>query len=209
MKITLIVVLSIIILWTIYGFFASRVEQAEYSVIDKKQQYEIRVYPKHLVAQATVSGNYNQSLNGGFKIVAGYIFGSNKKSQPVAMTAPVIVANASDSENIAMTAPVIASGTNQSRTISFVMPKEYTLESLPVPTDPRVKIVEVPEQKFAVLRYSGWRSNSLTESQGKKLLQLLEKDGVRVVTKDYSYAGYNAPFTPPWMTRQEVMVQIN
>ena len=208
MKITLIIAICVIVLWTIYGYFASRVEQAEYSVVDKKNGYEIRVYPKHLVAQASVSGNYTESLNQGFSIVAGYIFGGNKKSQPIAMTAPVTIGNTSESQNIAMTAPVTASGTNLNRTISFVMPKEYSLESLPVPTDPRVKIVEVPEQRFAVLRYSGWRSNSLTEKQGKKLLQLLEKDGVSMVSKDYTYAGYNAPFTLPWMTRQEVMIEI-
>jgi effector-binding domain-containing protein len=209
MKITLIILLLLLVAWTIYGYFSSRVEQAQYSLVEKKKGYEIRMYAKHIEAQTNLSGDYDQTLNQGFSIVAGYIFGGNKKKQPIAMTAPVTIGSSDQSQNIAMTAPVSVSGTNQSRTISFVMPKKYTMETLPEPTDSRVKIIEVPEKKFAVIRYSGWRSSSKNEQKGQQLLQLLEKDGVNIVSKDYVYAGYSAPFTPPWMARQEVMIEIN
>ena len=206
-KIILIAIAVLLVLWSLYGFFASRVEQAEYSVVSETKDYEVRKYPEHIVAQATVSGEYDKSLSEGFTIVAGYIFGGNKKQEPIAMTAPVVIEK-DTSTPIAMTAPVVAEGTDESRTISFVMPKKYTMETLPVPTDSRVKIVKVPEQTFAVLKFSWWRSTSRIEKYGKKLLESLNKDGVVTVNDEVKYAGYNAPFTPPWMTRNEVMIEI-
>lgn len=206
MKTIIIVLVIIFVLWSIYGFFASRVEQAQYSVLEKKEGYEIRSYPKHIVAQTSVSGDYEKSLRDGFRIVASYIFGGNKKKQSIAMTSPVSVNN--DSQKIAMTAPVNVSGDSQTRTIAFVMPKKYTLESLPEPTDSRVQLVEVPEKTFAVLGFSWWRSNDRTQKMGKKLLLLLENDGITVISKEFNYAGYTAPFTPPWMNKQEVLVEI-
>ncbi len=207
--IILIVIAVLLVVWSLYGYFAARVEQAEYSVLSENKVYEVRKYPEHIVAQATVSGEYTESLNEGFTIVAGYIFGGNKKQEPIAMTAPVVIGNEEDTSTpIAMTAPVVAGGTNESRTVSFVMPKKYTMETLPVPTDPRVKIVKVPEKTYAVLRFSWWRTTSRIEKSGKKLLEQLNKDGVAIVSEEVKYAGYNAPFTPPWMNRNEVMIEI-
>jgi hypothetical protein len=145
-------------------------------------------------------------MNSGFSIVAGYIFGGNVKKENIAMTAPVVMQEKS-SEKIAMTAPVVMSDTGNSRTISFGMPKGYTLETLPTPTDPRVKLVEVQDKKFAVITFSGYRTNTRIEKMEEKLLSSLAKDKVEVIGVP-SYAGYNAPGTPPWMTRNEVLVEV-
>lgn len=202
----LIAVVVVLVLWSAWGFFSSRVEQAEYTVLSKADGYEIREYPAHIVAQTTVQGAYSEALNEGFRIVAGYIFGGNTKKEGIAMTAPV-TDEKSTSQNIAMTAPVVAETAGESRVISFGMPRSYTLETLPTPTDPRVKIVMVPAKKYAVLRFSWWRSDDRVKSMEAALLAALSRDGV-LVEGSPSYAGYNAPWTPPWMTRNEVMVEI-
>jgi effector-binding domain-containing protein len=206
MKITLCVIVLILVLWSIYGYFGSRVEQAQYSVIKKAKGYEIRNYPRHIVAQTTVTGSYRQSMSTGFSIVAGYIFGANTKKQSIAMTSPVVMEGGT-SEKIAMTAPVMVNNGSESRTISFGMPKSYTMETLPTPSDSRVKIVEIPDKKFAVLRFTGYRTDSRIQNMEKKLLELLSRDKVEVLSKTF-YAGYNAPGTPPWMTRNEVLVEV-
>lgn len=206
MKITFYIIVTILILWSIYGYFGSRVEQAEYSVIKKGDGYEIRNYPAHIVAQTTVSGSYQESMNKGFSIVAGYIFGGNTKKESIAMTSPVTV-QGSSSEKIAMTAPVMISNEGDSRILSFGMPKSYTLQTLPTPTDDRVKLVEIADKKFAVMRFSGYRTNTKIQEIEKKLLAALVADGVEVVGTPL-YAGYNAPGTPPWMTRNEVLVEV-
>jgi hypothetical protein len=205
MKTSLIIV-GILILWSIWGYFGSRVEQAEYSVLEKKKDYEVRNYPSHIVAQTSVTNaNYNSAMNSGFSIVASYIFGGNTKKEKIAMTAPVVEKDAS--ENIAMTAPVMVNMQGDSRVISFGMPRGYTMETLPTPNDPRVKLREVKEQKMAVLRFSWFRSESRINTMKDKLIADLARDGIETIGSP-SYAGYNAPWTPPWMTRNEVLVEV-
>ena len=206
----LIALIVIIALWSISGFFGSRVEQADYTVLQKKDGYEIREYPAHIVAQTTVQGSYGESMSSGFRIVAGYIFGGNTKKESIAMTAPVVAQKGEVkkvSESIAMTAPVVAITEGDSQTISFGMPRSYTLETLPTPNDSRVKIVMIPAKKYAVMQFSWYRSDTRVKSMQERLLSALARDGV-VAEGSTAYAGYNAPWTPPWMNRNEVLVEI-
>ena len=206
----LIALFVIVVLWSISGFFGSRVEQTDYTVIEIKDGYEIREYPAHIVAQTTVKGSYGESMNNGFRIVAGYIFGGNTKKESIAMTAPVVAQSGKGekiSESIAMTVPVVATTDGDFQIISFGMPRSYTLETLPTPNDPRVKIVMIPTKKYAVLRFSGYRSDARVKNMQEKLASALVRDGV-ATEGGTAYAGYNAPWTPPWMNRNEVLVEI-
>jgi effector-binding domain-containing protein len=181
---------GIVLLWSLVGYFSSRVEKAEYSVLESRAGYEVRLYPAHIVAQTTVKGSYKEALNGGFRIIAGYIFGGNTKK-----------------ESIAMTAPVMATVEDDSHTIAFGMPRSYTLDTLPKPNDSRVEIVTIPEKKMAVMRFSWFRTDARVQSKKGELLDVLKKDSVSIIGEP-QYAGYNAPWTPPWMTRNEVIVEI-
>lgn len=185
-----IAIIFIIVLWSIWGFFGSRVEQVGYTVLKKMNDYEIRGYPAHIVAQTTVDGSSGESMRSGFSVVAGYIFGGNTKK-----------------ENIAMTAPVLATNNGDLQTISFNMPLSYKLEKLPIPSDSRVKIVMIPAKKYAVMKFSWYRSDARIKSMQKKLLAALTRDGVSK-EGDIAYAGYNAPGTPPWMMRNEVLIEV-
>ena len=200
----LIIVAIVFVLWSVWGYFGSNVEQAEYIVLKNERDYEVREYKARIVAQTTVEGSYDESLNKGFTIIAGYIFGGNTAQQKIAMTAPVTQQN---SEKVAMTAPVLASLEGNSRVISFVMPSSYTLQTLPVPNDARVILKELPSQKIAVIGFSWFRSETRVQLMQKTLLESLTRDGVQIVGVP-SYAGYNAPWTPPWMNRNEVLVEI-
>ena len=206
----LIALVVVIALWSIGGFIGSRVEQADYTVVETMNGYEIREYPAHIVAQTTVQGSYGESMSNGFRIVAGYIFGGNTKRESIAMTAPVVAQKGEGSqasERIAMTAPVVATAEGDSQVISFGMPRSYTLETLPKPNDPRVNIVMIPAKKYAVVRFSWYRSDARVKSMQEKLLSALARDGI-VAEGSTAYAGYNAPWTPPWMTRNEVLVEV-
>jgi SOUL heme-binding protein len=202
----LYIFIGIVLVWSGWGYFSSRVENAEYSVLESRKGYEIRLYPKHIVAQTVVKGSYKDALNKGFNIVAGYIFGGNTKKESIAMTSPV-VENSLKSEAIAMAAPVTATVEGESHTIAFGMPRSYTMETLPIPTDERVKIITIPEKKMAVIRFSWFRTDPRVQSKKQELLDILKKDNFTVVDVP-QYAGYNAPWTPPWMTRNEVLVEI-
>jgi len=135
--------------------------------------FEIRKYPDYILAQVDVESDYDSTIGIGFSILAGYMFGGNKKrksipmatpvseekiegSEKIPMALPVTQEPLKESEKIAMTVPVTeeASGEKIHR-ISFTMPSKYTLETLPEPDDERINFKEVKNQKTAVLRFSG------------------------------------------------------
>ena len=175
-------------------------------MIKKSKGYEIRAYPSHIVAQTIVKGAHQQAMNLGFRIIAGYIFGGNTKKESIAMTAPVKEEQLV-STKIAMTAPVTFNIEGNSRVVSFVMPKSYSLDTLPTPNDSRVKLVKVPPRKMAVLHFSWFRNSDRIDEMKKKLLLALSRDKIEIIGNP-SYAGYNAPWTPPWMIRNEIMIEI-
>jgi len=198
-------------LWSVWGFLSSRVEQTGYTVLKKTNGYEIREYPEHIVAEVKVQGPYSKSMNEGFGILAGYIFGGNTKKESIAMTAPVVSKNEEEetiSEKIAMTAPVRVETENNSRIVSFAMPRSYTMQTLPIPDDSRINIKIVPVKKYAAMKFSWYRSDALIKRTEEKLLSALAEDGINVDKESSAYAGYNAPWTPPWMIRNEVMFEI-
>ena len=206
----LITILVITLLWSIWGYLGSHVEQTDYVVVKKMKGYEIREYPAHIVAQTRVQGPYGKSMSNGFRIVAGYIFGGNIKKESISMTAPVVAQKgegSNASESISMIAPVVATAEGDSQLISFGMPRSYTLETLPIPNDSRVKIVMIPARKYGVMRFSWYRSDIRIKRMQEKLISALARDGLRT-EETPAYAGYNAPWTPPWMMRNEVLVEV-
>jgi len=120
------------------------------------------------------------------------------------MTAPVVE---SVSEKIAMTAPVVEQVTGATRKVTFSMPSKYTLVTLPTPNDSRVSLHEIPARRMAVKRFNWWASESRFARIQETLLSDLKKDGREVIGLPYS-AGYNPPFSVPWMHRNEAMVVV-
>ena len=219
MYIILLVIVAILLVWTAISYFLNRsIKTPEYTVVEKSEGYEIRSYKPYLTAQVEVSGTYDEAINQGFRILADYIFGNNTKQTGIAMTAPVTEAESEkmamtapvvekESEVLAMTAPVVETGDNKKRIISFVMPFEYTLETLPKPNNPEVKIVPQEVRKVAALRFSWFRNADRVADKKQELLKSLERDSITPKGLP-EYAGYNAPFTAPWLNRNEVMIEI-
>lgn len=206
MFITILVAISLLFLWSLVSYFTSRVEHADYILIKKHRGYEVRAYKSHIEAQTTVEGDYQEALGKGFRIIATYIFGGNRKQKSIAMTSPVIEQTFL-SEKIAMTTPILASNVGSSHLIAFGMPRSYTMETLPTPNDNRVKLIKVPAKKMAVLRFSWYRSSARVAKMKEKLVELLRSDKVHTLGSPM-YAGYSAPFTPPWMQRNEILIEI-
>jgi hypothetical protein len=206
----LVTVAAIVALWSLWGFLSSRVEQADYAVVKETDGYEVREYPARILAQTTVSGSEGEAMSAGFRILAGYIFGGNTRKESIAMTAPVVAQEAGAqnlSEGIAMTAPVVVAAEGDSRVVSFGMPRSYTIDTLPTPDDSRVKIVTVPAKRYAAVRFSWYRSDGRVKAAEEKLLAALARDGV-TTRGGVAYAGYSGPWTPPWMARHELLVEI-
>ena len=196
---------------TLTGANAMAIEEPRYEVLASTDDYEVRRYDSYIIAETDVEGSYKTSGNKAFRILAGYIFGDNQASEKMAMTAPVGSRAADDSVKMNMTAPVASAPSEDaadSYTYSFVMENKYSLETLPVPNDPRVRLRVVPERTVAVHRYSGSWSETNYLKHERVLLDALADDGVSTRGAPVS-ARYNAPFTPWFMRRNEVMIEID
>ena len=132
--------------------------------------------------------------------------GANRTGERIAMTAPVESANAS--EQIAMTVPVETARSDEGRVyMRFFLPAEYDRDSAPDPLNPDVRIVEVPEQTVAVLRFSGSTSEEAVEEQTKALLETLDGSSLRPTSPVVAYF-YDPPWTLPFLRRNEVVVAV-
>jgi effector-binding domain-containing protein len=181
------------------------IEEARYHVLDSVGEFELRQYDPHIVAQTVVEGNFDEVGNEGFRRLADYINGKNKKKRSISMTAPV--SQKASSEKIAMTAPVNQQEAGGKWRITFVMPSEYTMETLPEPLDERVKLERVPDHLMAALRYSGtWNRRRYEEKKGR-LQSWIQKHGLKSIGEPI-FARYNPPFMPWFMRRNEVLIQV-
>ena len=166
---------------------------------------ELRPYAAYAVAEVIVPGPARDAGGQAFPILAGYIFGKNKGERKFAMTAPVTQTAAP--VKFEMTAPVTQSVAPGGFLVQFVLPKGVTITSAPEPLDARVRLREVLPTQVAVIRYSGLWSAANDEKHLARLEAALRAANLSW-TGDAVYARYNAPFTPWFMRRNEIWLNL-
>jgi hypothetical protein len=206
-------------------------EEPKFELISKHDHIELRRYPAFVVAETFVEGDMDAASGKGFRAIADYIFGNNvavgaalgKASEKIAMTAPVTMEPVTAaSQKIAMTAPVAmeplpaagqASQTLQAMQgakrwrVHFVMPSNYTLSTLPKPTNPAVQLREVPPKTWAVLTYSGFNTEAGIQQRTDELVTWLAAQKMKTIGSP-QLARYNPPWTLPMFRRNEIMLEI-
>ena len=170
------------------------VETAPYDVVRRIGDVEIRSYPRLIFATVTGRGD-----DGPFNLLVNYIGGDNKGRSKISMTTPVLT-----SEKVEMTAPVITRGDS----MSFVLPSRYTSETAPEPSNPRVLIHEMPARTLAVIRFRGYARQSSESEHTRTLLDSLAENRIETVGEPVLMR-YNAPWTPGFMRRNEIAIEIN
>ncbi len=199
------------VLLSVAAFFSGghvmATESPEYTVLYNDAGIEYRQYQPYLVAETVVADvdGYKASGNEGFRRLFRYITGANAAAESIAMTSPV--ARAQSGEKIAMTSPVARDLTDLGESVSFMLPSQYTLETAPIPTDARVSIKRVAPKLVAVIRYSGRWTDKNYDEQSKTLLAGVRDADVTAIGNVQS-ALYDAPYVPPFMRRNEVMIEV-
>jgi hypothetical protein len=204
MKRFTITLLTVLLTLTVESVMAA--EEAKYSVSVKQDDLEVREYEPSIVAEVIVIDDFEDASGAAFRKLFNYISGDNTKRSKIAMTSPV--SQKAESEKIAMTSPVGQRKAEQGWAVSFMMPASYTMDTIPVPDNPEVVLREVPAYRAAAIRYSGrW-----TEKSFKKHLALLRE---WIATENFEVVGepvwarYNAPFTPWFARRNEILIPIS
>jgi effector-binding domain-containing protein len=188
------------------GGCASTVEEAKYKLISKTKNFEVRDYSPHIVAETEVDGTLEDAGNKAFNRLFDYISGKNRSREKIAMTAPV--SQELSSEKIAMTAPVGQQRTEGGWVVSFTMPMLYTLDALPVPEDPEVRLRQIPARRMASVRYSGTWSEKRYLRYLQELEAWIEKNGFRILGEPV-WARYNPPFIPWFLRRNEILIPVD
>ncbi|WP_367608146.1 heme-binding protein [Legionella sp. W05-934-2] len=198
---TLILLLLLVTAYFAFYFYSMRnVKEPKYIVSNKSGAIEIRVYQPMIIAEVSLSGNANETISRGFRLLADYIFGNN-----ISMSSPV---TQQKSTKIAMTAPVMQQQSDKQKwNISFVMPEEYTLENLPKPIKSQIKIRQVPKKTMVVIRFYGSRSNELIDKNLQILNEYVKANELQVIGEPL-FAFYNPPWTLPFMKRNEIMYEL-
>jgi len=179
------------------GSSAMANEEPKYRLVAKNAAYEIRQYDDRAIVR-TQTGD----ADSGFGKLFRYISGANTSQSKIAMTVPV-----TQSEKIAMTAPVTEQVSDGKTYMSFYLPAKYTLATAPLPTDPSVELATDKGGKFAVLQFSGRSSNAAFQKKSKDLRAALIDDGMSFFDVPIR-ATFNAPFTPGFMRRNEIMFRL-
>ena len=199
------IIALILIVGVLAGPVMSDVEKPDYKVIQSEQNIEIRQYDPMIIAEVEVDGKREDAIGDGFRLLADYIFGNNTVQQVISMTAPV---QQKENQKIAMTAPVQQQSTGKSWRMSFVMPSKYSVDSLPVPNNNRVRLKEILTKKFVVIEFSGTNSNENLIEHENQLMNYIEANQIKI-NGSPKYAFYNPPWSLPFLRRNEVMIEIN
>jgi hypothetical protein len=187
---------------------AMAIEEPKYSVIEKTSPFELRSYEPMILAEVLVDGDLDEASSQGFRLIAAYIFGQNQVSEKIAMTAPVAVEEQSiKSAKIAMTSPVNIEGNAGQWTVSFVMPSEYTMETLPKPLNSKVHLKQIPGVKRAVITFSGFYNSQKVAEKTLELEGWMKTKNLQAVGVP-KFARYNPPWTLPFMRRNEIMIDV-
>lgn len=181
---------------------AMAVEEPTYQTLVKDGAFELRRYPSLVVAETVVKGDMDAASNQGFRRIADFIFGNNAattadKKTTIAMTAPVVVEPVSD--------PDFKSAPEWR--VQFVMPGQYSLDSLPRPNNPAVELRQAPARTAAVVTYSGLNGEAKVQAKIEELKAWLAARELVPLTPP-QLARYDPPWTlPPWR-RNEIQIVV-
>ena len=202
-------VLASIIFSNIFFNPAMATEEPEFKLISEEAEFQIREYDPKIIAQVEVEGDFDEASSMGFKLLADYIFGNNLldgTSKKISMTTPVEMTPLA--ENLLMTSSILDDQINNKWSINFVMPQEFSLDTLPKPNKSQVNIIEVPKEKYAVIVFSGLVRESSYAEKAELLSNYLEENSFKQQGA-IKIARYNPPWTLPFFRRNELMVKID
>jgi DNA gyrase inhibitor GyrI len=166
-------------------------EEPDYIVLKKENDIEIRQYKNFLTASIEMEGDRKEAIGKGFRSLFKYISGENKNK-----------------ENISMTIPVMQkSSGNNKWSVSFVVPKKFDLKDVPQPNNTNIQIKNNLNLKVIAITFSGLFSDGNIEENETKLRNYIKEKGIKI-EEPAIYAGYNAPWTPWFLKRNEVMFKL-
>ncbi|MBL8673981.1 MAG: heme-binding protein, partial [Rhodospirillales bacterium] len=169
-------------------------------------QVEIRRYGPRLAAEVESPSTGEAGRGEAFRLLFAYIAGANRAagsgSDRIAMTVPVEVR---DRERVAMAVPVQTARADGRVRMRFFLPAKLSRENAPMPVDGRVRLVTMPAATIAILRYSG---SGIDRARREAELTAALAPSPWRPSDEPSTLNYDAPFTLPFLRRNEAAVAV-
>ena len=186
------------------GPIMSNVEVPAYKILKKEQNIEIRQYPPLIIAEVKTAGSRQASISDGFRILADFIFGNNEGEKQLSMNGPI---TQQEGIKIAMTAPVQQEKTDTEWAISFIMPSKFSIDTIPNPINDRIKIIQIPSKRYAVVTFSGRSTEENLTTHTNELEKYINGSNYSKAG-NAKYAFYNPPWTLPFLRRNEIQFEL-
>ena len=164
--------------------FCHDLDCPKYTLVDKKEGYEVREYePSKWVGTTISSSSYNDATSKGFNLLFQYISGANAANEKIPMASPVAT----------KIVPGPGSTGVKNYTILFFTPFAFQANT-PAPTNPQLALVPLPAITAYVSSFNGYESDTKLEEFTLKLVNSLNNDSVEYVKDFYFTAGYDPPY---------------
>lgn len=205
--------MNFILTYGLIGFAAAfsssafAIEKPEYEVIVVDGPVEYRLYQSFIVAETEIVDveSWKDASSEGFRRLFKYITGDNIGEEKIAMTAPVQQSKL-QAEDVRFNQAEPLTG-QSGWIVSFMLPSMYSMIDVPMPEDERIEIRIVPEKLVAAIRYSGrWTTRNFDKYESRLMAALSDRN-VEVLGESET-AFYNPPFVPPFMRRNEILVEV-
>lgn len=174
---------------------ASVEERPKYRVIRAHEGFELREYAERVEARVTVRGEYRDALNRGFRALGGYIFGGNVTGAEIQMTTPVTAV------------PADPSMAAEEWMVTFVMPSDWSLDTLPAPNDPRVQLVRIEGERLAVRGFGGNATVDRSAAEVAALVDAMSGAGLAPAGPP-RIAQFDPPWIPGPLRTNEVLIPV-
>lgn len=166
-------------------------ETPTYTVLRKMREYEVRRYDDYTVAQVPMAPGDRVSGGSGFNELAAYTIGGQNTAET----------------KLEMTTPVFTTVSDASTPIMQFVVEGSKAANLPGPRNPSITPSTVRARVVAARMFGGWPQEWEVVEEERLLRGALLLDGLQP-SPGYSLARYNDPFTPPWLRRNEVLIEL-
>ena len=168
-------------------------QRQEFRVIKSFNGFELREYAPCSIAEVKVSADYSSAGSIAFRSLFGYISQGNKRSEKIAMTAPVISAQKADKAE------------DDEWFVSFVMPAGSTKADMPDPNDPRVVLRQLEAETCIAASFRGRAGEDLMKRKVAELRVLAAKEKI-ALSDETRICRFDPPFKPGFMQYNEIVI---
>jgi hypothetical protein len=168
-------------------------QRQEFTVIQSYDGFELREYLPCSIAEVKVSADYSSAGSVAFRSLFGYISQGYKRSEKIAMTAPVISAQKADK------------AADDEWFVSFVMPAGSTKADMPDPNDPRVVLRQLDAESCIAASFRGKASAELATKKVAELRALAVKEKI-ALSDETRICRFDPPFKPGFLQYNEIVI---